>query len=87
MTPPKETFVRDLRRDRRLAGCADAIADLFKAIDHESYEVEDAATCLRALESITLLDLTTDQKLHHIARLLALDKVENLNVEEFIRLQ
>ncbi len=84
---PRDTFVRDLRRDKRIAGCADAVADAFKAMESEGYEVDDAATCLRAIECIMLQDLTTEEKLHHINRLLSLDKVENFNVEEFIRLQ
>lgn len=84
---PRETFIRDLRRDRRFAGHAEVISDGLKAMESEGYEVEDAATCLRAIEWIISQDLTVDRKLHHIDRLLALGKVENLNLAEFIRLQ
>ena len=84
---PRERFIRDCRRDARLVGHADTIAGVLKAIESESYEVEDAATCLCAFEWIMSQDLTIDQKLHHINRLMSLDKVENLDLAEFIRLQ
>jgi hypothetical protein len=84
---PRETFIRDLRRDPRIAGHADDVAQVFKLMESEGYEIEDAATCLRAIEWIISQDLTVDQKLHHINRLLALGKVENLNLQEFIRPQ
>ena len=85
---PRERFIRDCRCHARLVGHADTIAGAFKAMESESYDVEDAATCLRAIECIMLQDdLTIDQKLHHINRLMSLDKVENFDVKEFIRLQ
>jgi len=56
-------------------------------VESEGYEVEDAATCLRAIEWIVSRDLTADKKLHHINRLLSLGKVENLNLAEIIRPQ
>src|SRR5258706_8356399 len=80
-------FAAEMRADPRLAGSAAAVADVLKAMESESYDVEDGATCLCAIECIMLQDLTIDQKLHHINRLLALDKVENLNLAEFIRVQ
>ncbi len=78
----------DLRRDKRFTrDVVDQLAAAFEAVESEGYEVEDAATCLRAIEWIVSQDLTSDQKLHHINRLLALGKVENLNLAEFIRPQ
>ena len=56
-------------------------------MESEGYEIDDAATCLQAIEWIIAQDLTVDQKLHHISRLLALGKVVNLNLKEFIRPQ
>jgi hypothetical protein len=84
---PRETFIRDIRRDPRLAGHADTLARALNAMASEGYDVEDAATCLRAIEWIISQDLTVDQKLHHIGRLLALGTVSSLNMQEFIRLQ
>ncbi len=83
-------FVAQPRRDPRFAthlDVVDNLAAVFEAMESEGYEIDDAATCLRAVEWIISQDLTAEQKLHHINRLLALGKVENLNLEEFIRLQ
>jgi hypothetical protein len=87
---PRDTFIRDLKRHPHFAGQPDivkSLASAFAAMQSEGLEIDDAATCLRALEWIMAQDLTVDQKLHHISRLLSLGKVENLNLNEFIRLQ
>ena len=87
---PAAEFVRDLRSDHRFAAhhdIVDNLASVFKAMESEGYEIDDAATCLQAIEWIIAQDLTVDQKLHHISRLLALGKVVNLNLKEFIRPQ
>jgi hypothetical protein len=81
-------FIRQIRRDRRFTrDVADDLAAAFKAMESEGYEVDEAATCLRAIEWIVSQDLTADQKLYHVNRLLALDKVANLNLKEFVRPQ
>jgi hypothetical protein len=83
-------FLGELRRDPRFAKRRDIVDNLaaaFKAVESEGFEVDTAATRLLAIEWIVSQDLTADQKLHHINRLLSLDKVENLNLREFIRLQ
>jgi hypothetical protein len=88
MTPAAE-FLRNLRDDARFPrDVVDNLAAAFKAMESEGYEVDDAATYLRAIEWILSKDnLTVDQKLLHIGRLSALGKVDNLNLEEFISLQ
>ena len=81
------SFIKTLRHDARLVGVSDNLAKAFEAMESECHEVEDAASCFRAIEWIISQDLTVDKKLHHISRLLALGKVENLNMQEWIRLQ
>jgi hypothetical protein len=84
---PRETFIHDLRRDRRIAGHADNLAQALNAMESEGYEVEDAATCLRAIEWVIAQPDTIEKRLEAISRLLALGKAENLNMREFYGLQ
>jgi hypothetical protein len=81
-------FIAQLRRDPRFSGkIATDIAEALDAMESESHEVEGGASFMRAVEWIISQDLTAEQKLHHINRLLALGKVEDLNLRKFIRLQ
>jgi hypothetical protein len=84
---PKETLIRDMRRHPRIAGHADNLAHALNAMESEGYEVEDAATCLRAIEWVIAQPDTIEKRLEAISRLLALGKVDNLKMQEFYRAQ
>jgi hypothetical protein len=84
---PRETFIRDLSRDRRLAGHADNVAQALEAMDMEGDDVPDAKALFSAIEWVIAQPDTIEKRLEAIARLLALDKAENLNMREFYRAQ
>jgi hypothetical protein len=83
----KETFIRDIRRDPRLAGHAVKLAQALNAIDDEGDDVPDAKALFSAIEWVIAQPDTIEKRLEAIARLLALGKVENLNMREFYGLQ
>jgi hypothetical protein len=83
----KETFIRDIRRDPRLAGHAVKLAQALNAIDDEGDAVPDAMALFSAIEWVIAQPDTIEKRLEAIARLLALDKAENLNMREFYRAQ
>jgi hypothetical protein len=83
----KETFIRDIRRDPRLAGHSVKLAQVLEAIDHEGDDVPDAKALFFAIEWVIAQPDTIEKRLEAIARLLALDKAENLNMREFYRAQ
>jgi hypothetical protein len=85
---PRETFIRDIRRRyRRLAGHADNVAQVLEAMDMEGDDVPDAKALFSAIEWVIAQPDTIEKRLEAIARLLALDKAENLNMREFYRAQ
>jgi hypothetical protein len=83
----KETFIRDIRRDPRLAGHAVKLAQALNAIDDEGDDVPDAKALFSAIVWVIAQPDTIEKRLEAIARLLALDKAENLNMREFYRAQ
>jgi hypothetical protein len=84
---PRETFIRDMRRDPRLAGHAVKAAQALNAIDDEGDDVPDAKALSLAIGWVIAQPDTIEKRLEAIARLLALDKAENLNMREFYRAQ
>ncbi len=84
---PRETFIRDMRRDPRLASHAVKLALALEAIDHEGDDVPDAKALFSAIEWVIAQPDTIEKRLEAIGRLLALDKAENLNLQEFYRAQ
>ena len=85
---PRETFIRDLRRDRRVAGHADNLAQALEAMDFEGDEIPDAKARFSAIEWIMSQPDSIERRIKAIARLFELTgKVENLNMREFYGLQ
>jgi hypothetical protein len=81
------TFIRELRRNPRLAGHAANLAEALEAMDHEGHDLPDAKQLLLAIEWIIAQPDTIEKRLEAIGRLLALGKAENLNMREFYRAQ
>jgi hypothetical protein len=84
---PRETFISEMRRDRRLAGHATGLAQALEAMDHEGDDVPDARALFSAIEWVIAQPDTIEKRLEAIGRLLALGKAENLNMREFYRAQ
>jgi hypothetical protein len=84
---PKETFIRDMRRHPLLAGHATNLSEALEAIDHEGDDVPDAKQLFGAIQWVIAQPDTIEKRLLAIGRLLALGKVENLNMREFYGLQ
>jgi hypothetical protein len=82
-----ETFIREMRLHRRLAGHADNVAQALEAMDMEGDDVPDAKALFSAIEWVIAQPDTIEKRLEAIARLLALDNAENLNMREFYRAQ
>jgi hypothetical protein len=86
-TMTTETFIRELSRDRRLAGHAVKLAEALEAMDMEGDDVPDAKALFSAIEWVIAQPGTIEKRLEVISRLLALGKVEYLNMREFYGLQ
>jgi hypothetical protein len=84
---PTQTFIRELRRDQRLAGHATGLAKAFDAIDMEGDDVPDAKALFGAIVWVIAQPDTIEKRLEAIGRLLNLGKAENLNMREFYRAQ
>ena len=84
---PRETFLRDMRRDPRLAGQAAGLAKALDAMDLEGDDVPDAKALFGGIVWIIAQPDTIEKRLEAIARLLALGKAENLDMRQFYRVQ
>jgi hypothetical protein len=84
---PREIFIRDLHRDPRLTGHAVNLACALDAMEDEGHDVPDAKQLRLAIEWIIAQPDTVEKRLQAIGRLLALGKVENLNMRDFYGLQ
>jgi hypothetical protein len=82
-----ETLIRELRRDPRFADHAANLAQALEAMDFEGDDVGDAKALFSAIEWVIAQPDTVEKRLEAIARLLALGKVENLNMRDFYGLQ
>jgi hypothetical protein len=83
-----ETFIRDIKRDQRFApDLVKNLAQALEAMDHEGDDVPDAKALFSAIEWVIAQPDTIEKRLEAIARLLALDRAENLNMREFYRAQ
>src|SRR5260221_12432735 len=75
---PRETFIRDMRRDPRLAGHAVKLARALEAIDHEGDDVPDAKAFFSSIGGGIARPATLDKRLEGVNRLLAPRKPEKL---------
>lgn len=81
-----ETFIRDLHQ-RFAPDLVKNLANALEAMDHEGDDVPDAKALFSAIEWVIAQPDSVENRLEAIARLLALGKVENLNMREFYRAQ